>query len=542
MKLQSQLRSPSVSMQDLIGYVQDQQGPVPSYLALAELSRRKELNAASAQQQAPAPTQSVAQQEVAQAQPEPGIANLPLQNPEMFSEQSMAAGGIVAFSGEDGSDVSYNRALQGSFLGRENLGAAMSLVDQYAPDIKNLVKEAGGVLLDKITGLRWVRNPNTGELQRASDVVEAPNAGKYADMGPMGGMQSTLPTGLGSIPTPFSSLPSAPQAQGTKQNLGYTGAAPVAEARVVRDAQPKPDGGSPMRGYKPTDFSVPEVSATQVNFDPTVYERLKEKPVSAEEEMARYKAMIGENEGLAGLKTRLTGMEDKAAREEEQAPWMALARAGLAMAAGKSQNALQNIAEGAGVGLSDYTAAKERLANKEEKRFDLQTRMAAAERAEQVAAATFGENSAQHIKAQNRLTDLAAQQARTTVETTNASNALKAEDTNARNKLTAKELGMNEKHFNDTYNVQMKQAEKSLIGIEKQGMQQQTAILNNLLDEANARVKALASDFSATAADKIAASAKLNAIQNKLMDLTGVNYTSDTAAPAGPRKKPLGAF
>ena len=106
MKLQSQLRSPSVSVQDLIGYVQDQQGPVPSYLALAELSRRKELSASGAQQQAPAPAESVAQQEVAQA--DPGIASLPLQDPAMFSEQSMAAGGIVAFSGEDGSDVRAN--------------------------------------------------------------------------------------------------------------------------------------------------------------------------------------------------------------------------------------------------------------------------------------------------------------------------------------------------------------------------------------------------------------------------------------------------
>jgi hypothetical protein len=131
MKLQSQLRSPSVSMQDLIGYVQDQQGPVPSYLALAELSRRKELNAASAQQQAPAPTQSVAQQEVAQAQPEPGIANLPLQNPEMFSEQSMAAGGIVAFSGEDGSDVRANP-----------YGLTNYLADMQLPDAPKLDRAA----------------------------------------------------------------------------------------------------------------------------------------------------------------------------------------------------------------------------------------------------------------------------------------------------------------------------------------------------------------------------------------------------------------
>ena len=540
MKLQSQLRSPSVSVQDLIGYVQDQQGPVPSYLALAELSRRKELSAAGAQQQAPAPAQSVAEQEVAQA--DPGIASLPLQDPSMFSEQSMAAGGIVAFSGEDGSTVDYNRALQGSFLGRENLGAAMSLVDQYAPDVKNLVKQAGGILLDKITGLRWVRNPATGELQRASDVVEAPNAGKLADMGPMGGMQSTLPTGLGSIPTPFSSLPNAPQTQITKQNLGNTGATPVTEAPITRDAQPKPDGGSPMRGYKPTDFSVPEVTYTPIGSADAQFDALKRPDTSSREYMTEMQDLIGENEGLAALKSRLEGMETKAAKAEEQAPWMALARAGLAMAAGKSPNALQNIAEGAGVGLSDYNAARERLATQEEKRFDLQSRMAAAERAEQVASAKYGVESVQADKARNDRIGLAKTQAGLDIQLNNASNALKAAETNVKNKLTAKELGITEKHYNDMYNVQMKSAEKSLIGIEKQGIQQQTAILNNLLDEANERVTKLAGDFSASPADKIAANAKLDAIQKRLMDLTGVNYTGGTAAPAGPRKKPLGAF
>jgi hypothetical protein len=128
MKLQSQLRSPSVSVQDLIGYVQDQQGPVPSYLALAELSRRKELSAGGAQK-APAPTESVAQQEVAQA--DPGIASLPLQDPAMFSEQSMAAGGIVAFSGEDGSDVRANP-----------YGLTNYLADMQLPDAPKLDRAA----------------------------------------------------------------------------------------------------------------------------------------------------------------------------------------------------------------------------------------------------------------------------------------------------------------------------------------------------------------------------------------------------------------
>lgn len=124
MKIQSQLRSPSVTLQNLVGYVQDQQGSVPSYLALAELSRRKKLVP-----KAPAPTESVASQEVAQA--DPGIANLPLQDPNMFSEQSMAAGGIVAFSGRDGSDVNANP-----------YGLTNYLADMEVPEAPKLDKAA----------------------------------------------------------------------------------------------------------------------------------------------------------------------------------------------------------------------------------------------------------------------------------------------------------------------------------------------------------------------------------------------------------------
>jgi hypothetical protein len=523
-KIQSQLQR--VPDNALIGYVQNPEGQVPSYLALAELARRKEIRK-SAAPQAQAPAQSVAEQAVAEAGP--GIAGIPLQDPTMFSEQSMAAGGIVAF--DDGGTVAYNRALQGSFLGRENLGNAMDLVDQYAPNIKNLVKQAGGYFVDAVSGLRWVRNPYTGELTRASDVVEAPNAGKYADMGPMGNAQvSPTSLGLANIPAPLSTIPSS-TSMIPKQNLGNTGAAPVAEARVVRDAQNKPDGGSPMRGYKPTDFSVPDVQATNIPSADARFDALKRPEISAEQHMARLKTLIGENEGLAALKGKLTSMEEKAAREEEQAPWMALAKAGFAMAGGKSQNALQNIAEGAGVGISELAAGKERLAAKEEKRFALQTQMAQAERAEQVAAATHGINSEQADRARNDALGLAKTKAGLDIDIANTTNKLKADEANAKNKLEAKQLGITEKHYNDWYTVSLKSAEKSLQGIEKQGMQQQTAILNNLLDEANARVKALAGDFTATPQEKIDAKARLEAIQSRLMNITGVEYTGAAADP-----------
>lgn len=96
-KLQAQLQH--VPDQALIGYVQNPDGQVPSYLALAELSRRKEIRANAAPQQQ-APTQTVAEQEISQV--EPGVAGLPIPD-DMYQEKSMAAGGIVAFEG--GGDV-----------------------------------------------------------------------------------------------------------------------------------------------------------------------------------------------------------------------------------------------------------------------------------------------------------------------------------------------------------------------------------------------------------------------------------------------------
>jgi hypothetical protein len=107
-KLQNELKS--VPDDALIGYVQNPTGNVPSYLALSELQRRKDMRAKYQAQQAP--QSSVAEDLGQQAQPQPqGIAAMPQQAPvaeqgvaglpipdEMFSGQGMAAGGIVAFA------------------------------------------------------------------------------------------------------------------------------------------------------------------------------------------------------------------------------------------------------------------------------------------------------------------------------------------------------------------------------------------------------------------------------------------------------------
>jgi len=125
-KLQNQLKS--IPVETLIQYVQGMNPEVPSYLALAEIKNRKDMESKYASQNQQAPEKSVAE-DLTQApdqsglamlagntmgNPTPqgapagqGVADLPIPD-QMFSGQGMAAGGIVAF--EDGGDVAASDA------------------------------------------------------------------------------------------------------------------------------------------------------------------------------------------------------------------------------------------------------------------------------------------------------------------------------------------------------------------------------------------------------------------------------------------------
>jgi hypothetical protein len=109
-KLQNMLRG--VDDNALIGYVQNPQGEVPSYLALSELQRRKDTRAKYQQQQAP--ESSVAEDLGQETMPDQGglamlagqpqmqmedqgVAGLPVDD-TMYQEDSFASGGIVAFA------------------------------------------------------------------------------------------------------------------------------------------------------------------------------------------------------------------------------------------------------------------------------------------------------------------------------------------------------------------------------------------------------------------------------------------------------------
>ena len=115
-----------------------------------------------------------------------------------------------------------------------------------------------------------------------------------------------------------------------------------------------------------------------------------------------YKAVLGTDPTLAGRQEKLTKMEARAKRMEDMAPGMAMLEAGLGIAAGTSPFALANIGKGAMAGVKSYGDAQNKLADLEEKRFSLDTELAKQQRAEQMAAITFGDRSRQHTEEMNK--------------------------------------------------------------------------------------------------------------------------------------------
>ena len=116
-QIQNDLKN--VSDQALINYVQNPTGHVPSFLALGELQRRKDMRAEYVKNNPPKST--VAQDLEQQSTPASGLAML-AKNPhlgapasqgvanlptgEMFSEKNFATGGIVAFADNQDQPVS----------------------------------------------------------------------------------------------------------------------------------------------------------------------------------------------------------------------------------------------------------------------------------------------------------------------------------------------------------------------------------------------------------------------------------------------------
>jgi len=383
LKLQDELKG--VPDDALVGYVKNPTGQVPTYLALGELQRRKDMRAkvqiaqpsrttvAQDIQQAAAPQPMPAPQ----AQPQAGVAALP--TGDMFQDKSFASGGIVAFAG-DGPDGSYvDPALYGGPVQEyEPWYKSMKLFgDKY-----NLYGE--GVLgpnpdQDTIRAFNHQRsmNPFISGMPR-TDLAEeygilrnkaAENKATQKDYDRMNEINQSMkpaenyPTGGGATKASIEAM--------QKDEA----------ARAAKDAQEK--------ALKDKEKALKDMANANAAGSRGTKEGIKSLADYAKE----FRDVVGEDPMQAKLMERMDKMDAAAAKQADRAPWMALAQAGFSIAGGKSPYALQNIAAGALEGVKSYGDAQDKMAALEEKRFALMNDMAKSKRAEQLAIASKGADS-----------------------------------------------------------------------------------------------------------------------------------------------------
>ncbi len=390
-KLQNMLRG--VADEALIGYVQNPQGEVPSYLALSELQRRKDTRAKYQAEQAP--ETSVAEDLGQETMPDQGglamLAGQPqmqmedqgvagLDTGDMYDEENFAGGGIVAFA--PGGPV-YPNYYAGD---EEEVTSPMERFINYL-DISGRVKKS-----------------DFGKRREERKKIDEK-------------IQETIPTLIGGKRGFFDRETKADQRlydQKRKELEALREQSPFFAPEPGGAVYDKKDAIDPnMTSYieqekqrqKEKQKEKQNVTKDSVKTQPTQTQVAQtQAPQQATESyedalrkrMGIYKEFMGSNEDRDKLNKKIEAMEARAARQEEMAPWMALTEAGFKTMQGTSPFALANLGAGAQAGLQSYGAAQDRMANLEEKRYALMNEAAKADRAERQAAITFGENSYQH--------------------------------------------------------------------------------------------------------------------------------------------------
>jgi hypothetical protein len=475
-KLQNDLKG--VPDQSLIGYVQNPTGQVPSYLALSELNRRKEMRKQAESSQAQGPQSSVAEQLVSEAQPQmpQGIAGIPVSN--VGNEEAYATGGIVAF--EDGGDVQ-------SFAG----GRGVLSKDAYWLEQDRAEKERElyyANMQDAILGFTgtpssWQYSLTGGNLgskykpvtpeaeagyqKQLETQADKINRAKYpasmqSVMPPkqnIGGAMYTYPSGPGLAS--YKGGPEDPRQFSYVQN--------PAMADPMASPTQNPGGGNnikapPAPGGAPGGAPIRQPQGIeQLMFNPMKdrsgeYEMSPE--VDARAAMEKYKGLVGVNPFQAKAAEKLTAMEEANELYKTQFPYMALAEAGLAIAAGKSPNALSNIAEGGMKGVSAYKAGQDKLRDVEDKIFNAQAKVAEAQRAEDIAAAKYGVDSEEAAKAARRVDKAKKLEYQSELDYRNQSGIFEAKKANISNAIEIQKMADEKEYRAKALQIQKTQAAK----------------------------------------------------------------------------------
>jgi len=325
-----------------------------------------------------------------------GLTDLAMDN-QMFNEENFATGGIIAFG--DGGHVPSYAGPEGSYVNPELYGKPtdQSFLDKLkfgfsSPYEIRKANMGEGMPQNPFMGYMpdANRDPMTiqAQISQLYDKLKDPNADKYAIYQQINELEARnkRPYDMGGY-------------QLTKQDL-----------TPAQPGKPKEEGkGKP---------------------GPNPFDALLSKEKSLKELSDEYMGILGEDKGAKRLSDRLAKMDEKAAKQEEQAPWLALAKAGFEMANsraeyGKGQSAAADIGRGAAAGLKDYAESKDALNKLEEKRFVLDNELSKQARAEQVAALKYGQDSKQHTEEMNKTIQLAKIKDNTEREIANMENNTK---------------------------------------------------------------------------------------------------------------------
>jgi len=331
---------------------------------------------------------------------EGGLAHL--DTGDMYKEDSFAGGGIVAFSGQDGvSDVAskkYQAWQQDAVLDPSHLYAGA--MDAVTAPFK----------------YRVVYDPSTGKFVKAKDLygytprLDALSTERQTekqnilDSIQQEKVQPGIPSTLPEVPTPKSTVnPDDFDAMLRTSKGEYGDITPgitsLKDNTTKKPVYTKEQGANPeavkQYGLKDLYRPIPDVSGDYKDM-------VKDTTGMAEAARDQYRTLLGEDPERADLMKRVQKYETGAAEQERTAPWMALAKAGFSIAGGKSPYAIQNIAEGASVGLSDYVQAKDRLDKLNERSLMLRSELNRAKRAEDVAGATAGMHAKETQETRNQ--------------------------------------------------------------------------------------------------------------------------------------------
>jgi len=482
--IQIQDRLKGMPKEAIVDYVQNPTGDVPTFLALAELQRRKDSEAKfQAMQEQPA---SIAEQLVAEnmpmglagmspssamtpstaVAPEGGISNVPSQAMEPSSvlaadsgiatlptpTPNFAGGGIVAF--EEGGDVGYDdEELTGADLAvlagelaalkyvpnplivaYEGMAPGTAYAsEKYTPDeFAELVGvqgyDQGGSVLRRLPKVGKYIDAGKKFLKGTGKFLYDPNkplkpSGKI-DEAIYGGIAKTsrgLQKGITGLAKGIYNNPFASSIGGI--GLGsYLLSGESDQEKALRELEEA--NKASMEMHKQARLNRIDVTPDEPEPKPEPVPEVPEKTMTdfAEE----FKALMGPDDERDAQRERLAKLDERAERQAKLDPYLALTRAGFAMAAGTSPRALENIAKGGEEGINAYTDALEKQQAAEAQRFELQSRLAEADRAEKVAMIQYGQNSLQHQETMKLKRDLAQLAADTDLATTAATLNAKA--------------------------------------------------------------------------------------------------------------------